>query len=467
MPEPETTTTTSAPVKKKAPVLRMRARRDVIDAIVSKVNAGKPKEKSKGMVHVSRSSTEVHSRVRYVLETGLGVFDRVTGRIPFGRVTEIFGTESSGKTSTVIRCAVSAQAKRIYELVPIGGAADRTYETKLVDPDSIDVGIMYIDNEQSLPDDEKIVVEVDGTKHTLDVALGLCDTVDQMFKMAENAIDACIKFGQTHQRQQFIVVIVDTIAATSSKEEMKANWDKDDFNRQPKQLRQGFRRLIRKINHYNVAFIATNQVSANLNAPKRKFKSPIPNELDFSSFGGKALKFYASHRIFMYNLQTEYKLFRGQKFSAGYLVGFTTVKNRIVKPFRHARLVILFEGGLNPLYSVLETLISLKFVTTTDTGVLSFNFAALKIKPTTFGQAAPVVDLDDADDDDPKVARNPKMASKRDWPEFYLAHKVDLDLMTERAYDYMFQDDMALDAVQEADGEGDEDDDGDDSGLDD
>jgi RecA/RadA recombinase len=340
-------------------------------------------------VEVCRTNKNVLSKVRYVLKTGIRSFDRATGCVPFGRVTEIYGLDTCGKTALVMRCAIRAQMREIYERISDPDHPAKTIFQQI--PEGSDVTVLYVDNEQSIDADGKTVV--DGVE--LNAVLMRCDTVDQLFKSVDYTIDAISAHEKESGRQQFVVVIVDTIAGTASKEEMTAEWGKDDYNRQPKQLRQAFRRMTRKINRQNVAMICTNQVSDRYQAAggKGKGKSNLPQDGDFSTFGGRALKYYATLRIFMYRAYT-WSLMRGSKFPDGMLVGFQTSKNRQVKPLRTGRMVLVFsnnleaddnevidyadvsatggiikrsdgtrqlQGGYNDVYSLLETLPGIRY----------------------------------------------------------------------------------------------------------
>jgi hypothetical protein len=102
--------------------------------------------------------------------------------------------------------------------------------------------VLYVDNEQSIDDNEKIIH--DGVE--LDVELLRCDTVDQLFKNVEIAVDACATYQKEDPDTLYLAVgIVDTIASTSSKEELTQEWSKEDYSRHAKQYRKGFRIMAR------------------------------------------------------------------------------------------------------------------------------------------------------------------------------------------------------------------------------
>lgn len=407
---------------------------DLTSSIIAGIRSVSPKKDgANGLVDISRSTDKILSRVSHVLKTGIAAFDELTGGIPFGKIVEIYGLESCGKTNLALRLAYQSQMKNI---LTITREDDGTKSETLIDPKTCDVAVLYIDNEQSLDDDEKQVVN--GV--TLDLAIASCDTVDIMFKIIENAVSKTEQREEKTGRPQFLVIVVDTIASTSSKEELSAEWGKDDYSRQAKQLRKGFRILNRRFSRANVCAVFTNQVSDKFgdSGAKGRPKSINPAELDFTSFGGKALRYYSTHRIFMFRLMSKYRIHEKHQFADGFLVGFYTTKNRLRKPCREGRMALLFDtknGGLNDLFSKLETMIYLKAIEYDD-GELKFKFGSLGIKTTTF--SAKTTSLED---DDHAVSRRRDPAIKRsEWPLFYQEHQADCDLLWAKAVSMAFAD---------------------------
>jgi RecA/RadA recombinase len=72
-------------------------------------------------VQISRTSKHVLSKVRYVLTTGIDPFDDLVGAFPFGRISEVFGLESCGKTQLMIKAAIRAQTLNVAEVVRKNG----------------------------------------------------------------------------------------------------------------------------------------------------------------------------------------------------------------------------------------------------------------------------------------------------------------------------------------------------------
>jgi recombination protein RecA len=419
----------------------------------------RPKDSNEeGTFDVALSTEDILSKVEYVLKTGIDAMDVACGGLPFGRIVELYGLEACGKSALCIRSLIKAQIGEIYHRK----MTDKGLVLTKVDISKIAVTTVFIDNEQSVDEDEKIVIE--GV--ALDCVIARCDTVDQIFKMSDIVIEK-IKEKQEEEFKKakeekrdpiiyFVVLVVDTIAGTSSKQEMTKDWNKEDFQRQPKMLSEGFRRMQREINRHNVLMVCTNQVrdAFKQTAPgHKKIHYSTPQNDDYSTFGGKALRFYSSLRIFMFRLNENYKL-SGARFSQGYLIGFRTQKNRQIKPLREGRMVILFEGGLNNLYSRLETMTFLGLTKySPSTKRLSMQFAKFGIVPTTFTAPASKKSAGrslEEDDERGKANNDPELPSKKDWPAFYAEHQADMDALWAKASEVMFSDN-AVGAEPEAD----------------
>jgi recombination protein RecA len=427
--------------KPKAP--EKKERLSLRDFVTKRVKAGMPKGDSAGQVQISSTSKHVLSKVRYVLTTGIDPFDDLVGAFPFGRVSEVYGPESCGKTQLMIKCAIRAQTLNIAEVVRKGG------QVRLVplNKKKVVMFVLYVDNEQSIDEDEKIIH--DGVE--LDVELLRCDTVDQLFKNVEIAVDACAAYQKEDPDTLYLAVgIVDTIASTSSKEELTQEWSKEDYSRHAKQYRKGFRIMVRKLNRVNVALICTNQISDTYGEKAKGKKGGGINPDDYATFGGKALKYYSSCRVYLQKLR-DYKINPKSKFANGMLILFRSMKNRVKKPFREGRMVILFGdgegkgGGFSNEFSILETLMYMKYAEYSEaTKAISFKFAKFKIPTTTFETAAVQTTLEEDDAQKPdemssrRGKKDPSIALRAAWPAFYAEHKADVDALYQASIDAAF-----------------------------
>jgi len=403
-----------------------------------------PKGEDTTTWEISRTTELVMSQIKYVLTTGIEPFDDIVGGMPFGRMVELYGLESCGKTAMAIRCAARAMKNNISEVIR---NSDDTITLKPLEPGKCKVVVVYIDNEQSLDDDMKLVVDGEA----LDVIGARMDTTDDVFK----AIDGAISYQEKRMEMEseddikrFLLVVVDTIASTSTKQELEQKWGTQDFPRQPQQISKALRQLARRVNQNNVCVLFTNQVRVSFSGGQQQGgKTTFAVKADdYNSVGGLSLRFYASHRVFMYAFNQKYKLLPDAQFSAGLLVGFHTKKNRLRPPLRDGRMVLLFDakqGGLNNAFSMLETLVYLGFVDVAaeskHTGY-TLKFKASGIVPTTFTPDKVESTLEE-DEDLPASRRSgsrkdPGFKFRAEWPEFYVQHKEDIDKLWQEAVAY-------------------------------
>lgn len=418
------------------------------EKVLARLRQVAPKGDNKQTLEVVNSSEEIPSRVEYVLKTGIKSYDDLVGGMPFGRTVEIYGLPACGKSAMAIRCAVRAWMGHIYRRTMVGGkwkleqlpqkwVKNAKEENGGHWERDYDITILYIDNEQSLDDSQTITV--DGVK--IDVVLARCNTVELIFKAVDETLSVLKTVEKETKREQFVLIVVDTIAGTSSKEELAALWGSDDYPRQPKQLRTGFRKMTQEIQRRKVCFVCTNQCSTKFQSGK---KGPIPPPLHerYEPFGGGAVGYYATHRLFMHAMETKYTLIKGAKFASGLLVSFYSKKNRLKKPAREGRMVVYFGdsngdgGGLHDDYSTLETLLYLKFATRDDKGKIAFRFNHFDVPMTTVDPKKAAVVKGRG-----SKATNPSIGSRSEWPAFYKAHKKDFDALWDKAIDFAFQED--------------------------
>jgi RecA/RadA recombinase len=407
----------------------------LIAARLRKVSAEK---EGNGIIEAVCSSDSIISEVKYVLRTDNNPWDDMTGAFPVGRVIEIFGLESSGKTALMLTAAYQATKGEIYKRIRIDDKGN-DYKYERLDPSTYEVSVLYIDNEHSL--DDTGVIEVNDEK--VDIVVSRCETVEGVFKCIDETIGQLKKVEADSEKMQFLVVIVDTIAGTATKEELGQEWDKDDYSRRPKQLQEGFRNLIQAISRHNVVVICTNQVGDQFGyqAPKGP-RSNTPDWRAFSPPGGKALKYWSTLRVFMWQCANNYKLIKDDKFQAGILIGFKTVKNRMLAPFREGRLVILFDrngkGGLRPDFSLLESLVYFKLVEEDEDRNIIFKLKPNGIKPTTFPDLmkilaeAPATELEEPVKKKERY-KDPRITCRAAFPKFYAEHKADIDALWAKA----------------------------------
>lgn len=252
----------------------------------------------------SFNNVEVISTGSLNLDIALGV-----GGLPRGRVVEIFGPESSGKTTLAIHVISEAQKLGgICGFVDVEHAFDRDYAKNLgVDIDNLKI---------SQPNSGEEALEM---------------------------IDRLVNTGA------FDVVVLDSVAALVPKSELEGQMGENKIGLHARLMSQALRKLTASVSKTNTCLIFINQLREKIGV---MFGSPEVTT------GGNALKFYASVRLDVRGSKATANLLKDGEENIGNAVTVKVIKNKVAPPFKKAEFNIIWGLGIDKDGEILDLAVS-------------------------------------------------------------------------------------------------------------
>ena len=280
---------------------------DLADILAGELNKQSKDQKVAFFLDDDTAPTNVEGWV----STGCAMLDvaisnRPYGGLPVGRITEVTGLEQSGKSLLSAHLLAETQKQ--------GGVA------------------VLIDTETAVSREFLEAIGVDVSKLLYVTA----DSVEQIFDFTETIIE---KVRET-SKDRIVTIVVDSVAAASTKTELAADYGKDGYATDKAIIiSKAMRKITNMIGRQKITLVFTNQLRQKMNA--------MPFGDPWTTSGGKALAFHASVRLRLKGMGQLKMKVNGNDKVVGMKVRCQVVKNRMGPPLRSADFDIFFDRGID------------------------------------------------------------------------------------------------------------------------
>ena len=295
---------------------------DLADVLAGELNKYSKDQK----VAYFLDSDEAPTNVEGWISTGCAMLDvavsnRPYGGLPVGRITEVTGLEQSGKSLLSAHLLAETQKQN--------GVA------------------VLIDTETAVSREFLEAIGVDVSK----LLYVSADSVEQIFDFTETIIEKV----RTTDRDKLVTIVVDSVAAASTKNELASDYNKDGYATDNAIIiSKAMRKITNMIGRQKITLVFTNQLRQKMNA--------MPFGDPWTTSGGKALAFHASVRLRLKGMGQIKMKVNGNDKVVGMKVRCQVVKNRMGPPLRAADFEIYFDRGIDNYGSWLKVMKENKLV---------------------------------------------------------------------------------------------------------